>query len=189
MVGGNVLQHVKNNKPHVDIIALVGVFSVLSTTVSNYAHKLLDIIRGVCYLHSEGFVHGDLRAVRVYMSMVIVHADLFRPTFLWMAEALLALRTLVSYLLLNHLTNQPMAVEITNGWLRSSLQICRFSALQLPTSTLSVAYASRYDQHGIQFKFAHHSLMLAAYHGTTFSQCSPQKGNVHGGEWRAPGAT
>jgi hypothetical protein len=81
MVGGNVLQYVKNNKPNVDIIALVGVFSMLSTTASNYAHKLSDIIRGVCYLHGEGFVHGDLRAVRVYMSMVIVHADLFRLTF------------------------------------------------------------------------------------------------------------
>jgi hypothetical protein len=71
MVGGNVLKHVKYNKPNVDIIALVSVFSMLSTTVSNYAHKLLDIIRGVCYLHGEGFVHGDLRAVRVYISMVL----------------------------------------------------------------------------------------------------------------------
>jgi hypothetical protein len=65
MVGGNVLQYVKNRKPNVDIIGLVGIFFTLSNTGINYAHKLLDIIRGVCYLHSEGFVHGDLRAVCV----------------------------------------------------------------------------------------------------------------------------
>jgi hypothetical protein len=95
MVGGNVLQYAKNNKPNVDMIALVGVFAMLSTTVSNYAHKLSDVISGVCYLHSEGFVHGDLRAVGLYLSVVIVDADLKRQTFLWMVEALLALRTLV----------------------------------------------------------------------------------------------
>jgi serine/threonine protein kinase len=76
MMRGNVLLHVKNNKPKVDIIALVGVFSVLSTTVSNYAHKLLDIIKGICYLHGEGFVHGDLRAVSCGLFVAIVHADL-----------------------------------------------------------------------------------------------------------------
>jgi serine/threonine protein kinase len=94
MVGGNVLQYVKNNKPNVDIISLVGIFSITLSTVSTCAHKLLDTVRGVCYLHSEGFVHGDLRAVRAYLLMATVHADLKRPTFSWMVEALPALRTL-----------------------------------------------------------------------------------------------
>jgi serine/threonine protein kinase len=82
MVGGNVLQYVKNKKPNVDIIALVSIFSMLPIKASTYAHKLLDIISGVCYLHSEGFVHGDLRAVGLYLSVVIVDADLKRQTFL-----------------------------------------------------------------------------------------------------------
>jgi hypothetical protein len=49
---------------------------MLWNTGSAYAHKLLDIIRGVFYLHSEGFVHGDLRAVGVYSIVMIVRADL-----------------------------------------------------------------------------------------------------------------
>jgi hypothetical protein len=76
MVGGNVLDYVKNRRPNVDIIGLVGIFSMLQHTGLIYAHKLLDIIRGVCYLHSEGFVHGDLRAVGIYSFVTIVRADL-----------------------------------------------------------------------------------------------------------------
>jgi serine/threonine protein kinase len=95
MLRGNLLQYVKNKKPNVDIVGLVSIFSTLLSTVFIYADKISDIISGVGYLHGEGFVHRDLRAVRVYISMVIICANLFRPTFLWMVEALLALRTLV----------------------------------------------------------------------------------------------
>jgi hypothetical protein len=54
------------------------VYFMLWNTGSIYAHKLLDIISGVCYLHSEGFVHGDLRAVGVYSFkfVTIVRANL-----------------------------------------------------------------------------------------------------------------
>jgi hypothetical protein len=95
MVGGNVLQYVMNNKPNVDIIRLVSIFYIALSIISTCAHKLLDIIRGVCYLHSERFVHGNLRAVRAYLIMAIVQADLARQTFWWMIKALLALRTSV----------------------------------------------------------------------------------------------
>jgi hypothetical protein len=95
MMGGNGLEFVKNKKPNVDIIALVGVFSILSNRISIYADKLLDIIRGVCYLHSEGFVHGDLRAVRVYLFVAAVHAYRKRQTFSWTTKALLVFLTSV----------------------------------------------------------------------------------------------
>jgi tRNA A-37 threonylcarbamoyl transferase component Bud32 len=48
---------------------------MLFNTGSTYADKLSDIIRGVCYLHNEGFVHGDLRAVRVYVFEETITAD------------------------------------------------------------------------------------------------------------------
>jgi hypothetical protein len=95
MVEGNGLEYMKNKEPNVDIIALVSVFSMLSNKISIYADKLLDIIRGICYLHSEGFVHGDLRAVRLYLFMAVAHADRIRQTFSWMTEALLAFLTSV----------------------------------------------------------------------------------------------
>jgi serine/threonine protein kinase len=76
MVGDNALEYVKNKKPDVDIIGLVGISSTLMNTGLIYADKLLDIIRGICYLHSEGFVHGDLRAVGSHLFVALVHAEL-----------------------------------------------------------------------------------------------------------------
>jgi hypothetical protein len=147
MMGGNVLQYVKDTKPNVDIIALVGIFSILSTAASFYAHKLLDIIRGVCYLHGEGFVHGDLRAVRVFSSMTTIYTDLKSQMFSWMIKDLPALRTSALFLSSKHLTSQQLAVAILNGWRPSSIRIWCSNALKLPISTLLVAYASRYDSY------------------------------------------
>jgi serine/threonine protein kinase len=173
MVGGNVLQYVKNHKPNVDVIGLVGIFLVLSNTGLNYAHKLLDIIRGIRYLHSEGFVHGDLRAVCVYLSALIVFTDLNRPTYWWIAMAMLALRTLVSFLSSKHLTSQPMAVAIPNGWRRSSsIRTWSSSGLWLLTYTLSVAFVSRYDCYEYLTYASHLRPLLAANLRATIPQNS-----------------
>ena len=63
-----------------DQIALVSV-DIRTPILANSRYQLSDIAEGLCYLHSRGIIHGDLKGVYDSNPCLITLLMLYSPIF------------------------------------------------------------------------------------------------------------
>ena len=64
MKNGTLAQWRKNTNPSVtEVEKRVRFFSICRSWVLIHRRKILEVAKGIKYIHSEGVVHGDLRGV------------------------------------------------------------------------------------------------------------------------------
>jgi len=66
--GGDLPNYVETN-PIADRPRLVGV-PALCLSHAYFRRKLSDVAEGLCYLHSRNMVHGDLKGVRGFLTLI-----------------------------------------------------------------------------------------------------------------------
>ena len=67
MPGGDLTGYINTN-PHANPIKLVSLVSVPSCNESSLSRQLVDVARGLRYLHLCDVIHGDLKGVRAWSS-------------------------------------------------------------------------------------------------------------------------